>query len=478
MKLIKTKSIALFLLLILLINIFLVVMISAPDLNPEDLQKKVNGYVSPGKVVVNGASANVEGSIMTTGTGVIIDLKDLRYLSAGTTVTIAEDGYLIFNKDRSNEAMIVSGEVKRNSDGSFNIKNANLKIKGNYFSSQKDASITLKVSSDKVGIKSDSEIVEKDKDGNIVSKFKGEVSFYDGYRVVAGGTNYQAYDVNGKESYKLLLSKSVSISSDPNFKPADGNSAYIIAYIQNGQNKMIIGADFGSESSRIDLFQKFDIDATSVKFGEKGELVVKVIDGGSYKITSGNVGGDSKVVPGEITGKFVVTDKNGKSSLITLDSKGNVNLDGEYTGKIIDKTNPSSATASIIDSAIGNEKAPEEPAYTYSTDNPIKISNMKMSQVNSKYSSFFDSNGNPVTGIEVYGNPNNLLKSFEGNVEVQFSASWCGPCQTQKNSRIGESGSLRSDVRQTYVYVDVDKQPNLARSLGYSGGSIPQFRKF
>ena len=101
-----------------------------------------------------------------------------------------------------------------------------------------------------------------------------------------------------------------------------------------------------------------------------------------------------------------------------------------------------------------------------------------MSQVANRYSSLFSSNGNPVNGLEVYGNPNNLLSSFNGNVEIQFSASWCGPCQNQKQSRIGESGSLKSDSRQTYVYIDVEKQPGLSRSLGYTGGSIPQFRNY
>jgi len=83
-----------------------------------------------------------------------------------------------------------------------------------------------------------------------------------------------------------------------------------------------------------------------------------------------------------------------------------------------------------------------------------------------------DSRGNFKTpsGIKMF-NSNNL-NNPSAEVYVKFGAEWCAPCKAL-DRKIPELA--RRNGGRTFVTIDIDKQPGIARKYGYvSGSSIPK----
>lgn len=55
-----------------------------------------------------------------------------------------------------------------------------------------------------------------------------------------------------------------------------------------------------------------------------------------------------------------------------------------------------------------------------------------------------------------------------------LSASWCGPCARIKAGGWASGKSTYAN-KITFIVVDIDAQRDLAKSLGYAGGPVPQF---
>ncbi|MFA5856214.1 MAG: thioredoxin domain-containing protein [Candidatus Pacearchaeota archaeon] len=104
------------------------------------------------------------------------------------------------------------------------------------------------------------------------------------------------------------------------------------------------------------------------------------------------------------------------------------------------------------------------------------------------YNGFFatDSSGNlqidqngipkPANGVRILGNDILNMNNPNSEVLVKFGATWCGPCRNL-DAQI-EGWVSNPEYKKTFVLIDVDENPALAKSLGFTGGTIPQTNKF
>ncbi len=67
----------------------------------------------------------------------------------------------------------------------------------------------------------------------------------------------------------------------------------------------------------------------------------------------------------------------------------------------------------------------------------------------------------------------NRLVPRESRLFVEFSASWCGPCQRMKQTTFSDSGVRDQLSRYVEVYLDADSARDLVQKFGIRG--IPAY---
>ena len=80
-------------------------------------------------------------------------------------------------------------------------------------------------------------------------------------------------------------------------------------------------------------------------------------------------------------------------------------------------------------------------------------------------------------GADDFGQAYEVAKTQKMPMLVLLGADWCPGCQTMKNTTIPQlqrTGKLRN---LAYAYVDIDRQPELAKKI-MQGGTVPQLILF